>query len=89
MPQLEKELEEARLKWTESSKDSVVWTAEVKKVMKLEVDVVELEKSLSQLRSIHQVEIQRHAAFGEAEKAQFATELQASYNAKLPCLYVK
>ena len=61
----------------------------MKKMKKLEVDISELEKSLSQLRIIHQAEIERKDAFCEVEKAKVTTELQASYNAMLPGLYAQ
>ena len=47
----------------------------MKKVRKLEVDVVELEKTITQLRSIHQAELERKDAFYEAEKAKVSKEL--------------
>ena len=47
MPQLEKELEEAQLKWADLAKELVVRIAKVKKVRKLDADVAELEKSIS------------------------------------------
>ena len=52
VPRLEKDLEQARLKWANMAKQHVVWIAEVRKVRKLEADVTELEKSMSQLRSL-------------------------------------
>ena len=40
----------------------------MKKMAKLEADMAELEKSLSQLRIIHQAEIERKDAFCEVER---------------------
>ena len=40
--QLEKDLEEARLKWVDLAKERVVLTVEVKKVPKLKADVAKL-----------------------------------------------
>ena len=77
MPELEKNLEEARLK---------AWAAKVKNVRKMEA---ELEKNISQLHSIHQAKIERKDAFCEEEKVRVATELLASYNAQLPSLYAQ
>ena len=42
VPQLEKNLEEAWLKWADLANEHAVWTAKVRKVQKLEVDVAEL-----------------------------------------------
>ena len=42
VPQLEKGLLEARLKWADMAKELVVFSAKVKKVLKLEAYVVEL-----------------------------------------------
>ena len=53
------QLEEAQLKWVDLAKESAVWTIEVRKVQKLKANVVELEKSNSQLRSLHQAEVER------------------------------
>ena len=58
-------------------------------VQKLEADGAELEKSISQLHSIHQEKIERKDAFCEVEKIRVATKLQASFNAKLPSLYAQ
>ena len=82
VPKLEKELEQARLEWAKLPKERTAWIANVKKTRKLEADVVDLEKSITQLRSIHQADLERKDAFCEAKKAMIATELQASYNAK-------
>ena len=48
--------------------------------------MVELEKNITQLHSIHQVELEMKDTFYEEEKARVSTELQAFYNAKLPVL---
>ena len=53
VPQLEKDLEEARLKWTDLAKERVALTSEVKKVPKLEVEVDELKHTISKVRSVH------------------------------------
>ena len=42
MSQLEKELEEARLKWANMAKKHLAFAGEVKKVLKLEVNVTTL-----------------------------------------------
>ena len=74
--------------------------AKVKKVSKLEADVAKLQKTISELHSIHQTEIERlcgiHLAeieckdtFCEVEKVQLLSKLQASYNAKLPSVYLE
>ena len=42
VPQLEKELEEARLKWADLAKECLALALEVKKVPKLEADVTAL-----------------------------------------------
>ena len=47
----------------------------MKKIRKLEADVVELEKNISQLHSIHQAELERKDAFCDAEKEKVASEL--------------
>ena len=91
-------MEEARLKWADLAKERVVLLSEVKKVSKLEDDVTELKKLISELHNIHQAEIERlrslHLAeikckdsFYEAEKVRVLSELQSSYNAKLPGIY--
>ena len=46
VPKLEKDLEEARLKWAELSKERTAWVVDVKKVQKVEVDVAEIEKNI-------------------------------------------
>ena len=89
VPQLEKNLEEARLKWADFAKETIIWISKVKKVRNMEADVTGLEKSISQLRSVHQTEIERKDVFSESEKAQVLTKLQASYNAKLLGMYVQ
>ena len=42
VPQLEKDLEKAQLKWVDLAKESAILSPEVKKVSKLEADVTEL-----------------------------------------------
>ena len=92
---MEKDLEEARLKWVDLAKERIVLTVEVKKVPKLEADVVDLQKTITELRNIHQTEIERlHSiyqaeterkdAFYESENVRVLKEPHASYNAKLP-----
>ena len=67
---------------------------------KLEADVADLHKTITELRSIHQTEIEilrsihlaeikPKDAFCESEKVRVLKELQASYNANLPGLYAK
>ena len=45
MLQLEKELEEDRLKWVDLAKERLALVPEVKKVTKLEADVIALQKN--------------------------------------------
>ena len=56
--QLEKDLEEARLKWANLAKEWAALAAEVKLLPKLEADVAELRKTISELHTAHQVEIE-------------------------------
>ena len=42
VPQLEKDLEEAGLKWADLAKEPIVWTTKVKKVRKMEANVAKL-----------------------------------------------
>ena len=88
-------MEEAWLKWADLAKERIVLTVEVKKVPKLEADVVDLQKTIIELRNIHQTEIERlrsihqaeterKDAFYESENVWVLKELHASYNAKLP-----
>ena len=77
MPELEKELEKARMEWVELLKECTTWAA----------NVAEREKHITQLRSIHQENLERKDAFYKARTAKVATELQASSNTKLPELY--
>ena len=55
----------------------------MKEMRKFEDNVAKLEKSIAQLRSIHQVELERKDTFYEAEKARVTLKLQASNIAKL------
>ena len=57
VPQLEKDLEKDRLKWADLAKERAALSAEVKKVTKLEVDVAELQKTISKLCSAYQAKI--------------------------------
>ena len=67
VPQLKKDLEKARLKWIDLAQERIFFTAEVKTVLKLEVDVVDLQKTITELRSIHQIEIKRLHSIHQAE----------------------
>ena len=58
MPQLEKELEEAQLKWANMAKKHLALAIEVKKVLKLEANVTTLKKTIFKLHGSHQVEIE-------------------------------
>ena len=58
-----------------------------KKKRKLEANVAELEKSITQLRSIHHGKLEMRDDFYEVEKAKVSKKLQVSYNAKLLRLY--
>ena len=53
MPELEKELEKARVEWFTLFKERVVWDADAKNMKKLEADMAEIEKAMSQLQSIY------------------------------------
>ena len=53
MPELEKELEKARVEWFTLVKECVVWAANAKNMKKLEADMVEIKKAMSQLQSIY------------------------------------
>ena len=67
VPQLEKDLEEARLKWVDLAKERVVLVAEVKKVPKLEAEVDELKQNISKLCNVHQAEVERLRTAHRAE----------------------
>ena len=56
--QLEKELEEARLKCVNLAKELLVLATKVKKVPKLEAGVTARQKIISKLRSSYQDEIE-------------------------------
>ena len=56
VPQLEKDLKEAWLKWVDLTEECTALTTEVKKVPKLEVEVNELKQTISRLRNVHQAE---------------------------------
>ena len=58
VPQMEKDLEEARLKWVDLAKERVALAAEVKKVPKLGADVTELRRTISELHNAHQAELE-------------------------------
>ena len=75
MPKLDKKVEKDWLEWAKLLKERSAWAIDVRKMRKLKVDVVELEKSITQLHSIHQAELERKYAFCEVEKARVATEL--------------
>ena len=59
MPELEKELENSWMEWIELLKERTAWVVDVRKMRKLDADVAELEKSITQLHNIHQVELER------------------------------
>ena len=84
MPELENELEKARLEWSTLVKKCAAWAVDAKKMRKLEADMVEMEKAMSHLRSIHQAKMERKNAFCEAEKEKVSKALQETYNAMLP-----
>ena len=63
VPQLDKDLEEARLKWVNLAKEHVVLTDEVKKELKLKVIVAELQKTIFEPRNIHKTKQKDCAAF--------------------------
>ena len=65
--QLEKELEEARLKWANLTKEPLTLATKVKKVPKLEADVTALQKILSELCGSHQAEIETLRGAQQAE----------------------
>ena len=56
-------------------KEHIAWAAKAKKMKKLEVDMVEMEKAMSQFQRIHQAELERKDAFCEAEKDRVIKEL--------------
>ena len=66
--ELERELEKARTEWSTLTKERATWVTDTKKARKLEADLAEMEKAMTQLRSIHQMELERKDAFCEAEK---------------------
>ena len=52
VPQLEKDLEEAWLKWVDLAKECTALTVEVKKVPKLEAEVDELKQTILRSRGL-------------------------------------
>ena len=52
-----------------------LWAVNAKKMKKLEADMTEMEKAMSQIQSIHQAELEREDAFCEAKKDKVAKEL--------------
>ena len=58
VPQLEKDLKEARLKWVNLTRECAALTAKVKKVPRLEAEVDELKHTISKLRSVQQAEVE-------------------------------
>ena len=57
IPQLDKDLEEAQLKWTNLAKERADLVAEVKKVSKLKVELDELKQNILRLCNVHQAEV--------------------------------
>ena len=47
MPELENELKRVKLEWSTLVKESTTWVTDVKKMMKLEADMTEMEKVMS------------------------------------------
>ena len=58
VPQLEKDLEEARLKRVDLAKEQAVLVVKVKKVPKLEAEVDELKQNILKLCKFHQAEVE-------------------------------
>ena len=56
--QLEKDLEEARLKWADLTKERASLVVEVKLLPKPEADVAELQMTISKLCTAHQAKIE-------------------------------
>ena len=52
MPEHERELEKARIEWSTLAKESVAWVSNAKKARKLEANLAEMEKVMTQLQSI-------------------------------------
>ena len=65
--QLEKNLEEARLKWVDLAKEHVALATKVRQVSKLEAKVDELKQTMAKLRKVHQAEVEGFRAAHEAE----------------------
>ena len=81
VPQLEKGLEEAGLKWADLAKERAALAAEIKMVPKLKVDVVELRKAIAKLRTAHQGEIEglhsAHQAKVEILRSLHSAEIES------------
>ena len=60
-------MEEARLKWVDLAKERAALAAKVKMVPKLEADVVELRKIISEFCTAHQAEIKGLCKTHQAE----------------------
>ena len=82
------------------AKERIILAAEVKKVLKLKIDVAELQKTITELHNIHQTKIKRlhsiHQAkieskdtLCESDKVRVLKEQHVSYNVKLSGLYAK
>ena len=67
VPQLEKDLEQAQLKWADLAKERADLAAEVKNVPKLEAEVDELKQNISKLRNVHQAELEGLCISHQAE----------------------
>ena len=79
VPHLEKDLEEAWLKWANLAKEWAALAVEVKMLTKLEADVAELQKTISELpiahqdkieglRKTHQAEVERLCSLHSTER---------------------
>ena len=81
VPQLEKGLEEVGLKWADVAKERAALAVEVKIVPKLEVDVVELRKTIAKLHTSHQGEIEglhiAHQAKVEILRSLHSAEIES------------
>ena len=66
VPKLKRELEKAQIEWFTLVKERIAWVADTKKARKLEVDLVEMGKAMTQLRSIHQAQLEQKDAFARS-----------------------
>ena len=53
VPQLDKDMKEARLKWVDLARERTAMAAEVKKVPQLEAKMDELKQTISKLHNVH------------------------------------